>query len=75
MRDAIAHDDAEELVKHAHKLKGSMSYFPNEPGTELARAIEQAARAGDLAAAMNLLPELEQAVAALERALSSVHGV
>jgi hypothetical protein len=33
-----------------------------------------AARAGDLAAATKLLPELEEAVAALERALAEASG-
>ncbi len=70
IREAIARDDAEALTRHAHKLKGSMSYFPHDRGTELAHAIEQAARGGDVAAAAGLLPELEKAVAALERALA-----
>jgi signal transduction histidine kinase/CheY-like chemotaxis protein len=74
IRDAIAREDAEAVAAHAHKLKGSMSYFPGERGTDLARAVELAAHAGDLAGAAKLLPELEQAVAALERALAEASG-
>jgi HPt (histidine-containing phosphotransfer) domain-containing protein len=71
IRDAIAREDAVALITLAHKLKGSMSYFPGERGADLARAIEQAAHAGDVAGAARLLPELEEAVAALGRALAT----
>ncbi len=70
MRDAIARKDSEALASHAHKLKGSMSYFPGERGAEIARNVEQAARAGDVVRAAGLLPDLERAVIELERALS-----
>ncbi|HEX6097867.1 MAG TPA: ATP-binding protein [Thermoanaerobaculia bacterium] len=70
IRDAIARKDAEALVGHAHKLKGSMSYFPGERGADIARSVEQAARAGDVVRAAGLLPDLERAVVELERALS-----
>ena len=70
IRDALSRNDPEALARHVHKLKGSMSYFPGERGAELARAVEQAARAGDLESAAGLVPDLEQAVAALERALA-----
>jgi two-component system, sensor histidine kinase and response regulator len=70
IRDAIAHKDAEALAGHAHKLRGSMSYFPGERGADIARSVEQAARSGDVARAAGLLPDLERAVVELERALS-----
>jgi len=70
IRDAIARKDAEALAGHAHKLKGSMSYFPGERGVDIARNVEQAARAGDVTRAAGLLPDLERAVIELERALS-----
>ena len=70
MRDAIARRDAEALASHAHKLKGSMSYFPGERGAEIARDVEQAARAGDVVRAAGMLADLERAVIELERALS-----
>ncbi len=71
MRDAIARKDAEALAGHAHKLKGSMSYFPGERGADIARNVQQAARAGDVARAAVLIPDLERAVLELERALSN----
>ncbi|MEO8378148.1 MAG: ATP-binding protein [Acidobacteriota bacterium] len=74
MRDAIAREDAESLTSHAHKLKGSLSYFPGQPGVDLTRAIEQAATSGDLAAAAALLPQLEEAIVALERALAAAES-
>jgi CheY-like chemotaxis protein/anti-sigma regulatory factor (Ser/Thr protein kinase) len=70
MRDAIARKDAEALASHAHKLMGSMSYFPGERGADIARSVEQAARAGDVLRAAGLLPDLERAVVELEQALS-----
>jgi CheY-like chemotaxis protein len=70
MRDAITRKDGDALASHAHKLRGSMSYFPGQRGTELARSIEQSAHAADFVAATELLPELERAVAELERALT-----
>jgi len=72
IREALLRQDAEAVAAHAHKLKGSMSYFPDQRGTDLARAVEQAAQAGDLTGASRLLPQLEEAVAALERALQAV---
>jgi len=69
MRDALARKDAEALARHAHKLKGSMSYFPGERGANVARDIEHAARDHDFTRAAGLLPDLEQAVGELERAL------
>ena len=71
IREAIARRDADALAAHAHKLKGSMSYFPGERGAGIAREIEQAARAADFVRAAGLLPELEQAVGDLERALNA----
>ena len=53
IRDAIARKDAEALASHAHKLKGSMSYFPGERGVDIARNVEQAARAGDAVTALS----------------------
>jgi signal transduction histidine kinase/CheY-like chemotaxis protein len=71
IRDAIARRDGEALAAHAHKLKGSMSYFPADRGAGIALEIEQAARAADFILAAGLLPDLEQAVGELERALNA----
>jgi signal transduction histidine kinase/CheY-like chemotaxis protein len=70
IRDAIRRNDGVALAAYAHKLKGSMSYFPGERGTGIAREIEQAARAADFSRAADLIPDLERAVGELERALS-----
>lgn len=61
MRDALARGDADALARHAHKLKGSLSYFPGR-GETLAREVEGAARAGELHRAAGLIPEVESAV-------------
>jgi signal transduction histidine kinase/CheY-like chemotaxis protein len=70
IREAIAGRDGDELARLAHKLKGSMSYFPGGRGAELARELEHAARNDDFLVAAGLLPDLERAVGDLERALS-----
>ena len=71
MRDAIVRGDGEALAASAHKLKGSMSYFPGDRGAAIAREIEDAARAADFTRAAGLLPDLERAVGDLERALDA----
>jgi two-component system, sensor histidine kinase and response regulator len=68
MRDAVARGDAEGLARHAHKLKGSLSYFEGK-AVALARDIESAATAGELTVAAGLLPDLEIAVDAVSNAL------
>jgi CheY-like chemotaxis protein len=64
MRDALARGDADALARHAHLLKGSLSYFPGG-GETLAREVEGAARAGELNRAAVLIPDIESAVAKL----------
>jgi two-component system, sensor histidine kinase and response regulator len=73
MRDAIAANDAKSLFDAAHKLKGSVSHF-GTAATELAAEIEDAARDGDVRAAAELMPRLDDALADLERRLSVVGG-
>jgi len=70
MREALSHNDAGALARHAHKLKGSISYFPGERGSTFARDIETAAKAGDLKRAAALMPELEKAIVELSEVLS-----
>jgi two-component system, sensor histidine kinase and response regulator len=70
LRDALSRGDAEAMARHAHKLKGSLSYFPGEKGSAIAAEIEEAAKAGDLAAITSLLPDLEGAVERLSHALA-----
>jgi two-component system, sensor histidine kinase and response regulator len=61
MRDALERGDADALARHAHKLKGSLSYFPGR-AENLAREVEGAARAGELQRAAGLIPDIESAV-------------
>ncbi|HEX2060139.1 MAG TPA: response regulator, partial [Thermoanaerobaculia bacterium] len=70
IRDALGRGDAEALARHAHKLKGSLSYFGGNAVT-FAREVEAAAKAGELTKAAALLPDLEIAVAAVSRRLGS----
>lgn len=65
-------NDAVALAPHVHKLKGSLSHFTWNHGAEIAREMESAAVSGDLPRAAGLLPELENAVAALQAALMRV---
>jgi len=73
IRDALLHGDAEALIRHTHKLKGSLSYFEGE-AANLARDVEIAARASDLIRAASLLPDLELAVAAVADRLQYLEG-
>jgi CheY-like chemotaxis protein/anti-sigma regulatory factor (Ser/Thr protein kinase) len=69
IRDALTRGDADALARHAHKLKGSVSYFEGR-ASELATEIESAAKAGELTVAARLLPELESALDAVSAALA-----
>ena len=71
MRDAVSRGDAEGLARHAHKLKGSLSYFEGK-AVALALEIETAAKGGELSVAAGLLPDLEIAVNAVSDALGVV---
>jgi two-component system sensor histidine kinase/response regulator len=68
MRDDLARADFESLTRHTHKLKGSLSYFGGRAVT-IARDLETAAKAGQLALAAGLLPDLEIEVAAVSSRL------
>jgi signal transduction histidine kinase/ActR/RegA family two-component response regulator len=70
MREAIVVRNAPALFDAAHKLKGSVSHF-GTAATVLASDIEDAARAGDVAKAAELMPRLSEALADLERRLSA----
>jgi len=72
IRDAVAGNDSVALARHVHTLKGSLSHFSWNRGAEIAREIESAAISGDLPRAAGLLPDLENAVAALYATLTRV---
>ncbi len=69
IRDSRRRNDGESLSRHAHKLKGSLSYFPGNAAS-IARDIETAAKAGDLNRVDLLIPELERKVAQLNAELA-----
>lgn len=70
IHQALADRDQAALVQHAHKLKGSLSYFEG-PALQLARDFEAAVRASELTRAAAVLPDLEIAIAALSARLQS----
>ena len=72
IRDAVAANDAVAVARHVHTLKGSLSHFSWNRAARIAGEIESAATSGDLPRAAALLPELENAVAALQTALARV---
>jgi len=69
IRDALASADQERVVRNAHTLKGSLSYFEGD-AAKLARELELAAREGELQKAASMLPDLEIAVAAVAEMLA-----
>jgi CheY-like chemotaxis protein len=71
IRDSRRRNDGESLARHAHKLKGSLSYFPGTAAS-IARDIETAAKAGNLDRVDVLIPELERKVAQLSAELAAV---
>jgi CheY-like chemotaxis protein len=70
MRTDIDRADLESLARHTHTLKGSLSYFGG-PAVAIARELESAARAGQLATAASLLPDLEIEVAVVSSRLEA----
>lgn len=68
IREALARGDSETLARHAHTLKGSLSYFEGR-ALALAVEVESAAKAGELGRAAGLVPDLETAVAVVESTL------
>ncbi|MEW6755958.1 MAG: Hpt domain-containing protein, partial [Candidatus Latescibacterota bacterium] len=59
LRQAIATGQPDAVRQAAHSVKGATANLGGVRMAEVARALEQAARAGDLAPAADLLAELE----------------
>jgi PAS domain S-box-containing protein len=72
VRTAAAAGDGAALASAAHALKGSIGNFTQGRPFEVARALEKAAEAGDLAGARAAIPDLEQQVAKLSRVLAEI---
>jgi PAS domain S-box-containing protein len=62
-------EDADELARAAHSLKGLCANFDATAATEAARAIEEMGHSGDLQSVPEAIPLLESEVARLIRAL------
>jgi PAS domain S-box-containing protein len=69
---AVDGRDAPALERAAHKLRGSLNALAARPVAELAQALEQLGRSGDLAGAEATRSQLEQAIAALMDQMLSV---
>jgi len=76
LRAAIEAADAGSIAVAAHALKGSVGLFSKGPAYEAARALEQAARAGDLTAvdarSASVYDELSRVCADLEALLTKL---
>ncbi len=71
VRRGIAEGDAPLVRLSAHTLRGAARYFSARQVIDAAGAMEDVARAGDLRAAREALPQLEAAVHALADALAN----
>ncbi|MGR7921358.1 response regulator [Zobellella denitrificans] len=71
MTEALARQDAAELRRAAHTLKGSAQIVGGRALGEAALALETLARNGELEAAAGQLPLVEQRLAQLEPALKA----
>jgi PAS domain S-box-containing protein len=72
VRKAVASNDSEALVYHAHALKGSVGNFVAADAQNAARKLEQMGREGDLTDATTALSELDTALALLTPALNDI---
>lgn len=72
IRVAIAAGDSEALRRAAHTLKGTVSNFPTGPACGVAARMEVIGFDGDLAAARDALPMLEEEVERLRSVLPSL---
>lgn len=72
LREALARQDADQVRRIAHTLKGSASNFMARPVTEAAFRLESLGRSGDLSAAPDALAALELQVHELRKALDAL---
>ena len=69
MKACANRGDLPGVQRHAHALKGASANINGQPVSDAAYAVEQAAKAGDLAGAVAQLPELVQQYVRLTAAL------
>ena len=70
MDRAVQSDDAAEIGRLAHRLKGTLVYLAAEPALQAATRVEELGDRGDLAGAAQALPQLRHELARLETALA-----
>ena len=66
IREAVRTENASELNRTAHRLKGSVSVFGADATAEAALALEGMGRSGDLTNAKQGVWELEQEIGRLQ---------
>jgi len=69
LRKAAAASNAVDLRRAAHTIKGAVGYFGADEAGAAADRLQELGRAGDVAAAVAGVPELEQALERLSAAL------
>jgi HPt (histidine-containing phosphotransfer) domain-containing protein len=72
IRAAVAHNDANELERAAHALKGSVLNFGARTVADLALGLESMGRAGDFTQAGKVAAELERQIGALRAELTAM---
>lgn len=72
IRSAIAAGDPDALRRAAHALKGTISNFPVGPAREIASRMEMVGFDGDIPAARDIYPVLEQEVGRLRSVLPAL---
>jgi CheY-like chemotaxis protein/HPt (histidine-containing phosphotransfer) domain-containing protein len=70
MRTALAHGDAAEMGRAAHRLKGTLAYLAARPAMDATRNVERIAQSGDLTDAAEALDQLERQIDGLKTALT-----
>jgi PAS domain S-box-containing protein len=71
LRKAAADGNAVDLRRAAHTIKGAVGYFGADEAGAAADHLQELGRAGDAAAAVAVVPELEQALERLTAALNA----
>jgi HPt (histidine-containing phosphotransfer) domain-containing protein len=66
--------DLESIWKQAHKMKGSAANVGGEALRNIALEVEQAGKAGDIAAVGRWIPELDKQASRLSEALREFAG-
>jgi CheY-like chemotaxis protein len=71
---ALAIGDAEEVMRRAHGLKGTLAAFGARPAERLAETMEHRARQGELSDMPSLLHQLAANTATLKQTLATLPG-